>query len=524
MRPVNLLAFIKYFVMQLNRIYILFYSCLKRNYRIGLPAYRAFLLCRHRTNKFCNILTSTFNLFLLQIRYAMRLAHIASNKQRRPSDKADKSNLSPVIVIIANSTANTEPRLLRECALAREHGLYPFVICLPCPQEPATPNNLFHRISVDLLHNNYSLNLSLFWTSVDQLYRDISTLPIIVRFFNLSIHTKFLLAFLRYLSTNLHVDFVRTVEALSWLSKFYDVRCVIAHDYYTYPPGILASTIFKCPLVYDIHEHAFSQYDTHEFKTQFVPYLYDLHQACFECVDALGIVSGGIQYELIREFPQIKSKSHLLRNLPFLDIQSESLEQRNQSSFKGVDDHISILYSGLITCGRGLENLLLSIPLLHKRFHIYLLGPMCSDSVDVFNLLHEDDAISERLHIIEPVPFSQIISMCSNFDIGYLVQPLYGPQKQFSLANKFFEYIHSDMMLCTDTSREMGTIVDQYSLGVTIDELTPERVASKLNNLTIAEIRSFQNSSSQTKSLFEFHSDTDWLVSLFTLGEEVPLC
>ena len=449
-----------------------------------------------------------------QFYYAWLFTSYTDSCKKNTTQQNVCCDLPPVVLIIANSTGNSEPRLLRECSLARQSGLIPFVLCLPAQQVISSSNNLFHRIDVSLAHNNSPIDTTFLWDWIHIAFNHLHSNNFVRKIFPLK-KVRLFLVLLRFLGTKLYLDYVCSADHLSWLSNNYNVKCVISHDYYTYLPGILASNHLNAPLVYDIHEHALSQYDNPSFKRDIVPYLYDLHHYCFQHAHTLGIVSPGILNELVISFPFIESKARLLRNMPSLNIQNDSLSNSSMPAFDGLDSCTSILYSGLITTGRGLENLLLSVPFLDHRYHVYLMGPMCSDSPDVLSVLDQFPESKHRVHILDPVPFSQLISTCSSFDIGYLVQPLYGPQKQFSLANKFFEYIHSDMMLCTDSSWEMSSVVRKYKIGCVVNDYSPLCVAETLNSFSDEEIASFQASSRTNKSLFTFESDSQWLTDIF---------
>jgi glycosyltransferase involved in cell wall biosynthesis len=453
--------------------------------------------------------TKVFDLLFAQFRFATILFSIKPFSVK-PLRKA--SGRTPIILIIANSYGNSEPRLLRECALAREYGAEPFVLCLPCPDSHSSPNYLFTRIPLSLTYNNNYPSLTRLWS----LFYDFFFSPVLKSFFHkfsfyIKIHQYFTIV--RFLSTNLFLDFTVAASRIKWLLKAYDVKCIIAHDYYTYPAGILARSILDVPLIYDVHEHAFSQLSDDAFKNKTVPYLYQLHRYAFKRVDFIGVVSQGILDALVRDFPCLSQRARLLRNLPHLPIQSVSFDLRSTPQLN--PSKISVLYSGLITSGRGLESLIKAVPLFDTRFDLYIIGPSCSDTQQIMiNYQTLPPAQQERINFLDPVPFSELISFCSLFDIGYLVQPLYGPQKDFSLANKFFEYIHAGMCLCVDSSREMSSIINQFNLGFTVEDDTPESIARSLNSISIEDLNYYKGNSVSASSSLQFSSDTKWLQSL----------
>ena len=451
------------------------------------------------------------HLLLTQFRFATILYSIKPFGSE-PSRKS--SAYPPIILIIANSYGNSEPRLLRECALAREYGAEPFVLCLPCPDSHSSPNYLFTRIPLTLTYNSNYPSLTRLWS----IFYDFVFSPFFKSLFcKFKFYSKAhqYLTLARFLSTNLFLDFTVAASRIKWLLKVYNVKCIIAHDYYTYPAGILARSILDVPLVFDVHEHALSQLNDDVFKNKTVPYLFQLHRYAFKHVDYVGVVSQGILDSLVHDFPSLSQRGRLLRNLPHLPIQSRSIDPSSTPQLN--PSKISVLYSGLITSGRGLESLFKAVPLLDNRFDLYIIGPICGDTEQIMTSYHTlSQTQQDRINFLDPVSFPELISYCSLFDIGYLVQPLYGPQKDFSLANKFFEYIHAGMCLCVDSSREMSRIVNQYKLGFIVEDVSPESIARSLNVISIDDLNYYKRNSVSAASSLTFSSDTKWLQSLIT--------
>jgi glycosyltransferase involved in cell wall biosynthesis len=68
-----------------------------------------------------------------------------------------------------------------------------------------------------------------------------------------------------------------------------------------------------------------------------------------------------------------------------------------------------------------------------------------------------------------------------------LVEPV-GMNQIFSLANKFFDYIHAEIPQLTMKFPEYERINDQYHIAILIDKLDKEIIARELNNLLGNEV------------------------------------
>lgn len=437
------------------------------------------------------------HLVSLQFSYSEKLQTLCSSVEYLPPDTDEDYSKHPACLIIALSTCTSEPRVLRECELMRSCGVMPIVVSMPATAVEPNHNTLFYRVPIYMMLTKNYPNLKRLYSLL----------------FSLLKSTR--LAILVFLSENLFFDLLLTVESLRWLSDEYDIRLIIAHDYYAYPAGLVARNLFSAPLCFDIHEHALSQYRTKHFIKNIYPYLLKFHGLFLKNADLLGVVSPGILKALESDFSFIQGKTFLLRNLPLMSIQSKSFSGDLPSSLNNQSSKYKLLYSGLITSGRGLTKLLQSVPLLSANFELTLLGPIASDAGNFVQTIKDLQNSGYYVNLLPPVPFDELISFCSYFDVGYLVQDLVGPQKQYSLANKFFEYIHAGLCLCVDSSIEMSRIVTQHDLGIIIPSPhSAESIASALNALSFSEIQHYKNNSKLASPHYEFRADASPLVHI----------
>ena len=93
-----------------------------------------------------------------------------------------------------------------------------------------------------------------------------------------------------------------------------------------------------------------------------------------------------------------------------------------------------------------------------------------------------------RILFREPVPYSDIIQMGNEYDIGLFFMPPATLNEKFSLGHKVFQFIQSRLMLAISPLPEMQKIVTEYGLGICADNFNPRDMADKLNKLSVDEI------------------------------------
>ncbi len=138
-----------------------------------------------------------------------------------------------------------------------------------------------------------------------------------------------------------------------------------------------------------------------------------------------------------------------------------------------------ILYQGAVNEGRSFETL---IPAMQK-VDVPLL--ICGNG----NFMHQAQQLAEKYGVQDKVLFKGMIApeMLKSFTakayIGITLFENKGLSNYFSLANRFFDYIQAAVpQLCVNYP-VYKEINDEYKVGILIDDLSPENIADKLNEL-----------------------------------------
>lgn len=157
----------------------------------------------------------------------------------------------------------------------------------------------------------------------------------------------------------------------------------------------------------------------------------------------------------------------------------------NRKIFLRNNSKIKMVHHGVANKDRKLEKMLDVVKLLDDRFSfdLYLNG-----DPEYINFLKNYSEGIENISFHEPVPFSEINSMLSEYDLGfYLLSPT-SFNNEYSLPNKFFEFIQARIGIAIGPSPEMANVVNEFKLGIVSSEFTVEAMAELLNKLDTQKI------------------------------------
>ncbi|HEY9123610.1 MAG TPA: glycosyltransferase [Bacteroidales bacterium] len=170
-----------------------------------------------------------------------------------------------------------------------------------------------------------------------------------------------------------------------------------------------------------------------------------------------------------------KSKYNLdfkvVRNVPLLkNEENREVEiERNENI---------IMYQGAINVGRGIENIIDAMPMIpDAKLVIAGGGPLGND---IKKRIQESPA-HERIKYLGRLPFHQLHQYTIQAQIGISIEENLGLNYYYALPNKLFDYIQAGLAVVTSDFPEMKRVVDEYHIGTTIDNRSPENLANTIN-------------------------------------------
>ncbi len=136
------------------------------------------------------------------------------------------------------------------------------------------------------------------------------------------------------------------------------------------------------------------------------------------------------------------------------------------------------LYLNSVYQGQGLEQFVESVAFLPSHIHIATLGPLVH--AGFLEMLKEKIAFSgcsERIHILEPKPPTEMIQYAAGADIGVIPRQNTSLNNYYSLPNRIFELIMARLPIAGPNLADMKTFIETNGIGMIFDETDPEDIA-----------------------------------------------
>jgi glycosyltransferase involved in cell wall biosynthesis len=253
---------------------------------------------------------------------------------------------------------------------------------------------------------------------------------------------------------------------------------VIAHDPPTCPAAQALADWARAPWMIDAHEYGRGQYAHRpEWMANGRWLAAALQDRYFKATGAVTTVCDGIARLLDAE-QLMRRPATVIRSVPFAQPQP----------FRPCGEKITVLYHGIVSDDRGLEEAVRSLPMWRPEFSLLIRGGGDAQFAGRLRRVAQDFGVADRLEIEPPVPFDQIVPAANRADIGYFVQGDFSPQKRFTLPNKFFEYVMAGLCLCVADLPEMSALVHRHGMGVLVADTNPVTIAAAINALTRPQI------------------------------------
>lgn len=162
-------------------------------------------------------------------------------------------------------------------------------------------------------------------------------------------------------------------------------------------------------------------------------------------------------------------------NVPFEVIQNASLLY---PTLPKTSDEKYLIYIGAVNVGRGLEELIEAMPQLNIPLYI------CGDG-DLLEDLKEQikkNNLSEKVFFTGYLSPKELHQFTRNATIGFCLLRNQGLSYYYSLANKFYDYIHAEIPQITINFPEYNTLNEQFEVAKLID-LSIENIVKTTNEL-----------------------------------------
>lgn len=274
-----------------------------------------------------------------------------------------------------------------------------------------------------------------------------------------------------------------------------DVLCAIDLD--TIMPVFWASFVRRKKRYFDAHEYFEEVPEVIDRKIvqaiwRWIAYIYiKRFHVCYT-------VSCSLAKELSRKY---NKHFDVIRNVPYLT--TESSER----------DRTYLLYHGALNAGRGLEVLIEAMQFIDMPLMIAGEG----DISEKLRQLAQQLKLLHKINFLGYVKPDNLKPLLSGAFAGMNLLEHKSMSYYYSLANKFFDYIHAGVPVITMNFPEYRHINQQYEVGILLDTLSPAAIIDAVNRLkqdNMLYLRLKQNCN-RAKMIYNWQRESANLLKLY---------
>ena len=251
-----------------------------------------------------------------------------------------------------------------------------------------------------------------------------------------------------------------------------------AIDLDTIIPHFLVSRFKKKPMVYDAHE-----YFTEVPEVVLRPKI----QKMWACIENWIVPKLKYSYTVNHSLAKLFQDKYAV---PFEVIQNASLLYPTLSK---TSNEKYLIYIGAVNIGRGLEELIEAMPQLNVP--LYICGD--GDLLEELKVQIKQNNLQDKVFFTGYLSPKELHQFTRNATIGYCLLRNQGLSYYYSLANKFYDYIHAEIPQITINFPEYKTLNEQFEVAKLIDLNVNEIV--KTTNQLLEDKKMYEQLVSETK-------------------------
>jgi len=251
---------------------------------------------------------------------------------------------------------------------------------------------------------------------------------------------------------------------------------VHCHDLNTLLIGMRIRRKLKIPVVYDSHEL---------YLDRNYPFL--IHWL-WKNIEKYGIKRAD---KVFVENPSrgkiLEERYGIAGTVPLRNCQYLQVEQKNDRLHRELklEKHQKIvLYQGVITKARGMDQLLNMIQLLPENIHLVIIGD--GAYIPEIQKRIEKEHI-KRVHFLGLIPLKELPSYTASADIGISLIQNINKNHYYALSNKIFEYMSAGLPVVFSDFPEMHRVITEEKAGFVINETSPAEAANAVVKILLDE-------------------------------------
>lgn len=220
----------------------------------------------------------------------------------------------------------------------------------------------------------------------------------------------------------------------------------------------------------DLHEYAPGQNsELWRWRLFVAPYLRWLCRRYVRNVASVTTVAEGIAARYSRELGL--PVSVVTNAAPYADLEPTP-----------VTEPLRLVHSGNAQRNRTLEVMIDGVEAAAHEVRLDLL--LMPNDLAYRDELRDRCAGSTRVRVLDPVPYADLVETLNAYDVGVFVLPPVNFNYEWTLPNKFFDYVQARLGLVVGPSPEMAREIEARGIGAVSADFTAAGFAEVLNSLT----------------------------------------
>jgi len=165
-----------------------------------------------------------------------------------------------------------------------------------------------------------------------------------------------------------------------------------------------------------------------------------------------------------------------------------------------------ILYQGILNTGRGLAEMMDALSYIHEDIDFIIIGE--GDlSQELRNKAINHEA-ADRIHFLGWKTAQEMKAWTQHAFLGYNLLQIESLSYYYSLANKFFDYMHAEIPSVSSDVPEYRRIIDEYEIGYLVEDLDPKSIANTINKaLNSKEYLEKKKNCKRAKEIFNWDKE-----------------
>lgn len=290
---------------------------------------------------------------------------------------------------------------------------------------------------------------------------------------------------------------------------FHKTNLVVANDLDTLLPNFLIHKIKGIPIVYDSHEY-FTEVPELVNRKRVQRIWKTIEKAIFPKLDEVITVSDSIA--------QLYEKEYGVRPAVVRNISNKPIVRNKPSRSElglPVDKFILVLQGSGINVERGAEEMVESMQYITAAV-LLIIGN--GDVIDHLHQLAKKFDLKDKIIFIPKLEYSKLLEYTANADLGLSLDKDTNINYRYSLPNKLFDYIHSEIPVLVSPLTEVKKIVEEYNIGDFIPDHEPKNIAKKVNEVLGNQelMKKWKKNINFANSALTWEKESEKLISIFS--------